>query len=220
MGHCSPECNANNLREQKEIVALVGNWGPAHVRVPDPPVTVPALALAQTIQPVAYVDVTNEELGVIYSTDPVGTMMMSTKLVEVVQEEVKMVELAKQKKLAMRMEAIMDSFSEEKRACLVAMADKRNRSIDEELSQAGLPLQRFCTEASLAYAPRREQQPVQQQPSPQQAVQQQPSPLQPIQQPLVPPKEPQANLNVYYQPQGRPFIPDPFFERPENQYQP
>ena len=28
------------------------------------------------------------------------------------------------------------------------------------------------------------------------------------------------NPNAYYQPQGRPFIPDPFFERPENQYQP
>ena len=72
-----------------------------------------------------------------------------------------MVELAKQKELAMRIEAIMNSFLEEERVCLVAMVDKRNRSIDEELSQAGPPLQRFRTEACPAYALRREQQPVQ-----------------------------------------------------------
>ena len=58
------------------------------------------------------------------------------------------------------------------------------------------------------------------QPSQQQPSQQQPVPQQPIiQQPPVPSKKPQANLNAYYQLQGRPFIPDPFFEWPENQYQ-
>ena len=39
-----------------------------------------------------YVDVTDEELSLIQDTDPAGTMMMSTKLLEVVQEKVNAIE--------------------------------------------------------------------------------------------------------------------------------
>ena len=82
-------------------------------------------------QTAVYVDITDEELGVICSTDPLGTMMMSTKAVELVQEEGRIAGMG----------VYLDSLIDEEREYLIAMADKRNRSIDDELSQAGPPPQ-------------------------------------------------------------------------------
>ena len=156
-------------------------------------------------------DITDKELGLIYSTDPFGTMMISTKMVDLVQEEAKAVDVVQEEERLAGMGAYLDSLTDKERAYLIAMVDKRNRSIDDELAQGEPPSQRLRTEAGPAYAPRRQQQPPQQQPVPQQPI---------IQQPSMPSKEPHANPNAYYQPQGQPCIPDPFFEQPENQYQP
>ena len=79
-------------------------------------------------------DITDEELGLIYSVDPFGTMMMSTKMVDLVQEEAKAVNVVQEEERIAGTGAYLDSLMDKERAYLIAMADKRNRSIDDELA--------------------------------------------------------------------------------------
>ena len=108
MGHRSNECNTNNRSEYQEG-AQVGARGAALPRASNLPAPAPALSTstlapvprsasaqlgqAPVIQPAACVDITDEELGLIDSTDLFGTMMMSTKIVDLVQEEAKAVDV-------------------------------------------------------------------------------------------------------------------------------
>ena len=240
VGHRAAECRPNMSREQQDRQQVSRVAKDPLIPVPAPvPAAVPAPpAQARVIQPAAYVvDVTDKELGLIYSTDPAGVMTMSTKMVELVQEEVKAVELVQEEETMASMGAYIDSLSEKERAIIVAMADKRTRPEDDGLARDAPPQQRLRTEPGPSNVPRRQPMPqpippLMPQPMPQPIPPLMPQPMpqpmpppmpQPIPQPFPvprPPMGPQVDPNVYYQPQGRPFIPDPFFERPENQYQP
>ena len=129
MGHRSNECNTNNRSEHQEG-AQVGARGaalprtsnlPAPASAPALSTSIPApipgsasaqLGQAQVIQPAACVDITDEELGLIYSTDPFGTMMMSTKMVDLVQEEAKAVDVVQEEERIAGMGAYLDSLTD------------------------------------------------------------------------------------------------------------
>ncbi|RPB26536.1 hypothetical protein L211DRAFT_847167 [Terfezia boudieri ATCC MYA-4762] len=111
-------------------------------------------------QQVTFIDVPDEELGLVTHTDPEGMMMLSAKMVEIIQEED--IASARQEKMGVYVE----SLSEEERDYLVAAVEKRARS-DANPKRPDAP---------------------------------QPQP--------------------YIPPQGRPFIPDPYYEIPAHQYQP
>jgi len=75
-------------------------------------------------QPVSVVEIADEELGVIQDTDPAGTMMMVAQMVEILGEDTAV------KKA--RMGAYINSLSAEDRTFLVAMAEKRERTNQDE----------------------------------------------------------------------------------------
>ena len=91
-----------------------------------------ALRASQTV---ACVDITDEELGLLQDTTLGGTMMMSAKMVEIVQQEVKQAGVG-----IAKMSAYCDTLSEDDWACLVvAMAEKRVRDAEETPEGAPQP---------------------------------------------------------------------------------
>jgi len=72
-------------------------------------------------QKVAFVEVSNEELGVVEETDPTGEMMISARMVEVSREDETAVRRAK-------IGEYVNSLSMKDQAFLAAMADKRGRA--------------------------------------------------------------------------------------------
>ena len=64
---------------------------------------------------------------------------MSTKIVDLVKEEVKAVEVVQEEDRMASMGAYMDRLLDKERAIIISIADKRNRSINDDLSQAEPP---------------------------------------------------------------------------------
>ncbi|KAF8437381.1 hypothetical protein BGX38DRAFT_1274074 [Terfezia claveryi] len=71
-------------------------------------------------QPVTLVEIADEDLEVIQDTDPVGTMMMSAQMVEILGEEDDAVKRG-------RMNVCRNYLTLEDRTFLAAMAEKRGR---------------------------------------------------------------------------------------------
>lgn len=143
--------------------------------------------------------ISDEELGIEGETDPQGMMVMSAQMVEIVKKNIA------QDKWRL-MTAYVNSLSAEEKSQLVAMADKRGRPDEDDMEEAPPTSRpkvsapegsgRAPTGASRPAAP------------PSQAA---------------PPAEgnvPAAPPPMFYQPQSRPFIPDPFYDIPANQFQP
>ena len=148
-GHRTYECRATTIlsREEQDKLRASRNRYPVYPYFQGgPPVSVPAPApvAATTTGPmvpqlVAYVEVTDEELGLDQDTDPAGTMMMATQSVDLIEEGIQL--------KSEQMKSYISGLSDEERACLslclVAMAAKRTRNESEdELTEVAPQAQR------------------------------------------------------------------------------
>ena len=115
--------------------------------------------------------------------------MMSTKMVELVQEEVKAVDVVQEEERMATMGAYIDSLSDKERAMIIAIADKRTRLEDDGLAGDAPPQQRLRTELGPSNIPRRQLMPhLMPQPIPQLAPHPMPPPmLHPMPQPIPQP---------------------------------
>ena len=69
--------------------------------------------------------------------------MISTKMLDLVQQEVEAVDAVQAEEKIAGMGAYFNNRTDKERAYLIAMVDKRNRSIDDELSHVKPPFQRL-----------------------------------------------------------------------------
>ena len=211
-GHRYYECNSPNPLPKEEQDRL----RQAHARM-NPRRNGPEMAggveptrpqqTARIPQPVACVELTDEDLGLLQDTSPPGTMVMSAKLVELLRRDDNLDKVA-------QLRTYFNGLSKEEEAYLVAMTEKRGRT-DED------------GDALAREAPQTRRQRMEDPPSmntrsrattaaaPQEQLTDSQRPTQPRQSGAVP-QEQSATSPPAAVPQGQPFIPDPYYENPAN----
>ena len=147
LGHRTYECRATTVlsREEQDKLRASRSRYPGYSYYPGgPPPPVPAPVLSSNTspmvpQPVAYVEVTDEELGLDQETDPAGTMMIATQSVDIIEESTQV--------KSEQMRSYISGLTDEERSCLslclVALAEKRARNENEnELAEVAPQTQR------------------------------------------------------------------------------
>ena len=197
-GHRYFECNSPNPLPKEEQDRL----RQAHARM-NPRRNGPEMAggvepnrpqqTARLPQPVACVELTDEDLGLLQDTSPPGTMMMPAKLVELLRRE----DNDNPDKIA-QLRTYFNGLSKEEEAYLVAMTEKRGRTDEDD-------------DALAREAPQTRRQRMEDPPSMNTRSRTAAPQIQPTADAQIPPPEQSAAA-----PQGQPFVPNPFYENPAN----